>query len=826
MLRSREAFAACAQRGCRCPNTLVLWPHTLLSFQVVVEQDQLTSGTTWHAAGLIGMSRATATEVKVCSEGVELYKNLAADTGLDSGYKQCGSITVARSADRMAALRRAAGRAKGFGIEAELVDADRCVELWKDPTSGVELMSGDGLHGGLWLPGDGTADPSGVTMAMAGGARQRGVKIVQGTRVEKFDLVSANGRVRANGVFTNRGHITADKVVLCGGQWSRQLGAQAGVAVPLHSAEHYYIVTTPMKGVFGDLPVMRDPDVFVYFREFSGGLLMGGFEPDAKPIFSEGVPSDFAFSLLPDDWDQFQILYDGAVERVPALAKAEVRQFVNGPESFTVDNQYMLGETPEVGNLFVAAGFNSSGIASGAGAGKVLAEWMIGGEPPCDLWNVDIRRCGPFLANTRFLRERTKETLGLHYAMPWPRREMASERKLRLSPLYGRLTSSGACWGQKFGWERPNWFAPVGTEPKQRYTFGRPDWHDAVGAEHQNTRERVSLFDQSSFSKIQVEGRDAEKALQRICANNVAVEVGDLVYTGMLNKRGGYESDITVMRTALDRYLVITSTAQGTRDLDWIKRNLGDDFVVATDVTTMYATISVMGPRARDLLSKVSMADLSNEAFPFGTQRLVDVGNVMVRAARVTYVGELGWELHCPVEQAHGVYDALYAADAEAEYGLRNAGYYSIDSLRTEKAYRAWGHDITPDYTPLEAGLSFAVAWDKGDFIGRDALLRQRDEGVKRRLANFVLEDPLAHPWGDEPILRNGEVVGSVSTANYGHTVGGAVCLGYVNHEDVGERGFLKKDGAVFEIEVDGAPVRARARFLAPYDPKGLAVKG
>jgi 4-methylaminobutanoate oxidase (formaldehyde-forming) len=597
----------------------------------------------------------------------------------------------------------------------------------------------------------------------------------------------------------------------------------AGVTVPLHASEHFYIVTEPMAGVAPDLPVLRDTDGYIYVREEVGGLLMGGFEPEAKPWGTDGIPADFAFSLLPEDWEHFQVLMEQAVIRIPAIESAPVRRHVNGPESFTPDGRYLLGEAPECRNFFVAAGFNSIGIASGAGAGKAVAEWIVGGEPPMDLWDVDIRRVAPFQANPRYLRERTTEMVGALYAMHWPFQQPVTSRGVRRSVLHDRLAARGACFGVVMGWERANWYATPGMEPAYRYSYGRQNWFPCAAAEHRAVREAVGLFDQSSFTKLRLEGPDAPGVLQQLCANDVDVPAGRVVYTQMLNARGGIEADLTVTRLAEHAFLVVTAAAAGTHDADWIRRHLGEARAGLTDVTSSQAVLGVMGPNARTLLSRLTDADLSGEAFPFLASREIWLASAPVRAARITYVGELGWELYVPTEFAAGLYDALVAAGADL--GLRHAGYHAMDSLRMEKAYRSWGHDLGCEETPLEAGLGFAVRLDKpGGFLGRDALLAQHDRPLARRLVVFLLDDPEPLLYHAEPIWRDGVLVGRISSGAYGHTLGRAVGLGWVSHADGVSDRFVASGR--WEIEVACERVSARAQLVSPYDPKSLRVRG
>jgi 4-methylaminobutanoate oxidase (formaldehyde-forming) len=782
---------------------------------VLVEQGRLSSGTTWHAAGLVGQLRTHPSMTRLIRYSTELYARLEAETGLSTGWRQCGSLTVARTPERMTLLRRVAAMAEGQGVAAQLLDPRRAGEKWP-------IMRTDDLIGAVWLPGDGKANPADITQALAKGARSRGVRIFEKTRVTAIRTKDG----RAVGVATDKGEIAAEVVAICAGQWSRQLARPLGVAVPLFSCEHMYITTKRIEGAFPDLPCLRDPDGYIYFKEEVGGLLMGGFEPVAKPwARATNVPEDFEFQLLPDDWDQFAILMENALIRVPALEKAEVRQFVNGPESFTADNNYILGEAPGVPGLFVGAGFNSMGIASAGGAGKALAEWIAAGEPTMDLWPADIRRFARFNGNDSWLKDRVAEVLGMHYKLPWPNRELETARPLRRSPLYDRLKAKGAVFGNKMGWERANVFAPSGAKAEIEYGWGRANWFGWAAAEHRAVREGVGIFDQTSFSKFLLQGRDAEAALQRLCANDVAVPPGRMVYTGMLNERGGYETDLTVSRLARDRYFIVTGTAQTTRDAEWIGAHLpAGAHAVLTDVGSAYAVLPVMGPRARDLLQRVSRADFSDAGFPFGAIREIDIGYATLLAARITYVGERGYELYVPTEFAVAVYETLQAAGAE--FGLKDCGYYALESLRLEKAYRAWGREITPDVTPWEAGLGFAVKLDKGaDFIGRAALIQAKAAGPKRRVVAFTLDDPEPIAWGGELILRDGRPAGEVTSAADGHTLGRTVGLALV-HADGGsvDEAWLK--AGRWQIDIAGRRTGIAVSARAPYDPAGARIRG
>ncbi len=771
---------------------------------VLLEQGRLSSGTTWHAAGLVGQLRSHPNMTRLIRYSTELYEKLEAETGLATGWKRCGSITVARTTERMVQLRRTVSAARAQGVEIEELTAAQASEKWP-------IMRTDDLAGAVWLPGDGKANPADITQALARGARDRGARIFERTRVTGIRL-DATGAVSA--VETTGGDIACEALAICAGQWSREVGRMCGVTVPLHSAEHMYIVTETIPGVFPDLPVMRDPDGYVYFKEEVGGLVMGGFEPDAKPWGMDGIPADFEFQLLPDDWDQFEILMRHALQRVPALETAEVKTFLNGPESFTPDNNFILGEAPERRNIFVGAGFNSMGIASAGGAGRALAEWMVAGEPSFDLWPVDIRRFARFHGNRTWLRDRVKEVLGLHYAMPWPNRELETARPFRRSPLFDRLAAKGAVFGAKMGWERPNWFAPAGAERRTAYSFGRQNWFPYVAEEHRACRAGVALFDLTSFGKFLVQGSDALQMLQTLCANDVDVPRGQSVYTPLLNERGGFESDLTVARLAADTFLIVTGTAQATRDAHWIRRHIpASARAVLTDVTSAYAVIGVMGPRSRALLSKVTDALLGDSEFPFGAVREIGIGYATVWACRRSYAGELGWEFYVPTEFAVTVYETL--VEAGADLGLCDAGYYALEALRLEKGYRAWGAELTPDCTPWEAGLGFAVRLDKpGGFIGSEALERARSRPLIRRLVCFLTVASDTPPaWGGELVTADGVPVGEITSAAYGYGLGGVVALGWVRSAgDEIDEAWLAARRFAAEIAGEAVPVRASLR--------------
>jgi heterotetrameric sarcosine oxidase gamma subunit len=791
--------------------TALGWTDVLL-----LEQGQLSCGTTWHAAGLVGQLRASEAGTRLVQYSAALYERLEAETGQATGFRRCGGLTVARTPERMTALRRTAATAQAYGIACELITAAEAADRYP-------LLNTADLAGAIWLPGDGRANPVDLTAALARGARLRGAVIRE--RVRVTGILSHDERVR--GVRTDDGDIEAEVVVNCAGQWAKQVGTLAGVTVPLHSAEHFYVVTEQIDGVHRDLPILRDPDGYNYIKEEVGGLLVGGFEPTAKPWVSpDALPYPFEFQLLEEDWDHFSVLMDSALHRLPVLATTGIRKFYNGPESFTPDNQFILGEAPELAGFYVAAGFNSVGIASAGGAGLALARWIVDGEPDADLTAVDIRRFAPFNGNSRWLRDRVGEVLGLHYAIGWPNRELETARPFRRSPAYQLLRDANACFGTKMGWERANFFAPVGHRPVIEYSWDKQNWQPWSAAEQLATRHGVAVFDQTSFSKYLVTGPDAEAALQWLCTNDVAVSPGRTVYTGMLNGHGTYESDITVTRLSAAEFLLVASAATTERDADHIRRHVPAGCQASfVDVTSAYAVYGVMGPASRELLSRLTTADLSEPGFPFGASRQIDLGYSTVRATRITYVGELGWELYVPVEFAVGVYQDLMSAGADL--GVANAGYYAIESLRLEKAYRAFGRELTPDYNPVEAGLTFACKLaGRIGFLGREAVEKAKADGPRRRLVSVVLDDPAVMMWGSELLLRDGEPAGQVMSAAWGETLGAAVGLAYLRDPagDAVTADFAR--AGTYSVNVGGQLVSATVGLRPPYDPAGKKMKG
>ena len=777
---------------------------------VLLERHKLTSGTTFHAAGLVGQLRTSANITQLLGYSVDLYKRLETETGLQTGWKMNGGLRLACNAERWTEVKRQATTAHSFGLEMHLLAPQEAQDLWP-------LMTIDDLVGAAFLPTDGQANPSDITQSLARGARMAGVKIFEDTPVTR--ILVEDGRIR--GVVTPRGTVECEKVICCAGQWTRVLAATVGVNVPLVSVEHQYMITERIPGVTPNLPTLRDPDRLTYWKEDVGGLVWGGYEPNPKPWAEKGIPEGFHFETLNPDFDHYEQFMDAAIGRVPALATAGVKQLLNGPESFTPDGNFILGEAPELKNFYVGAGFNAFGIASGGGAGMALAEWAALGSPPYDLWPVDIRRFGSVHRSTDWVRARTTEAYGKHYTIAWPSEEMQSARPTRRSPLYAHLAAAGACFGEKLGWERPNWFADLaaGELPIDRYSYQRPGWWDAVRREHLAARSQAVLMDQTSFAKFSLKGPDAAQALNWIAAGNVDRAVGSLTYTQMLNPRGGIEADVTVARLAADAFYIVTGTGFATHDFNWIARNLPEVCrATLSDVTSGSSVLSLMGPDAREILSRICPDDLSNAGFPFGTAQHISVARCPVLALRVTYLGELGWELHMPVDLAVTVYQALQAV------GVVNAGYRAIESLRLEKGYRAWGSDIGPDHTPIEAGLGWACKMKSGvPFQGRDALAAQLKHGVKKRLATFSVADPEVILLGRETILRDGARVGWLSSGGFGHTIGQPIGLGYVRHSQGVSEDFIRS--GTYQLEVASTLVPATVHLEPLYDPTNARIR-
>jgi len=772
---------------------------------VLLERKKLTSGTTWHAAGLIGQLRASANMTRLAKYSADLYRELESETGIATGLRQSGSITIALTEARREELSRQASMARVFGVPVEEISS-------AEVKARYEHLNVSDVLGAVYLPTDGQGDPANIALAMAKGARQMGVQIFENVKVQSID--TSNKSVTS--ITTDQGEITCDHIVNCAGMWGREVGDMAGVTVPLHACEHFYIVTEGIDNL-GKLPVLRVPDECAYYKEDAGKILLGAFEPKAKPWGMNGIPQDFEFDQLPEDFDHFEPILEKAINRMPLLAEAGIHTFFNGPESFTPDDRYYLGEAPEVRNFWVCAGFNSVGIQSAGGAGMALAQWMEDGHPPFDLWDVDIRRAQPFQRNKRYLKERVTETLGLLYADHYPYRQPETARGVRRSPVHEILKSRGAVFGEMAGWERANWFANEGQERAYHYSWGRQNWFENQRAEHMSVREAVGVFDMTSFGKIRVEGRDALAFLQRLCANQMDVETGHITYTQMLNARGGIECDLTVTRFSETAFLLVVPGATLQRDLAWLRRHLKDDFTVITDATAGEAVFSVMGPHSHTLLQKISPNDFSNQAHPFGMAKEIEIGMGLARAHRVTYVGELGWEIYASADQAAHIFEEILSA------GAKPCGLHALDSCRLEKAYRHFGHDITDEDHVLEAGLGFAVKPEKGDFIGREAVLQKRKSGLTRRLIQFKLHNPKPMLYHNEPIIQDGKIVGHLTSGGYGHALGASIGLGYVPCKNQSPSEVLASH---YEIEIAGARHEAIASLKPLYDPTSVRVKG
>ncbi len=780
---------------------------------VLLERKQLTSGTTWHAAGLIGQLRASANMTRLARYSAELYTGLEAETGVATGFRQVGSVSVALTGERLEELKRNAAMARAFGVPVEEMSPSEIKLRYPH-------LNLDGVTGGVWLPTDGQADPANIALALAKGARNRGARVQE--RVKVTGIARAGRRVTGvdwQGEDGSAGHIACEMIVNCAGMWGHEVGRMAGTNVPLHACEHFYIVSEPIAGLT-QLPVLRVPDECAYYKEDAGKIMLGAFEPVSKPWGMNGIPESFEFDQLPEDFDHFEPILEAAVNRMPMLAEAGIHTFFNGPESFTPDDAYHLGLCPEMDNVWVAAGFNSIGIQSAGGAGHALSLWMDAGERPFDLGDVDVARMQPFQGNKQYLFERSKETLGLLYADHYPYRQKATARGVRRTPFHAQLLAQGAVMGELAGWERANWYAEAGQEREYRYTWKRQNWFANTGAEVRAIRQAVGLYDMSSFGKLRVEGRDAEAFLNHVCGADMSVAPGRIVYTQFLNAKGGIEADVTVTRLSETAYLVVTPAATRLADETWLRRHVGERAVVITDVTAGEGVLAVMGPKARDLMRAVSPDDFSNDAHPFGHARQIEIGMGVARAHRVSYVGELGWEIYVSAEMCGHVFEVLHAAGAD--HGLKLCGMHAMDSCRIEKAFRHFGHDITCEDHVLEAGLGFAVAMGKADFIGRDAVLRKKEAGLERRLVQFRLTDPEPMLYHNEPLLRDGEIVGYLSSGAYGHHLGGAMGLGYVPCAGESAEQVLASG---YEVDVAGVRVKAEASLRPMYDPRSERVK-
>ncbi len=778
---------------------------------VLLEQTQLTAGTTWHAAGLIVSGFSTETTINMAKYTRDLIEKLGEETGQETGFRPVGYLQTASSPSKVDSLRRRMDFSRCYGVMTEEISVAEIKDMWP-------LFDTVNLMAGFYTASDGRCNPIDTTIALAKGAKMGGATICEETRVTGIN--KKNGRV--TGVVTNKGEIEAEYVINCGGMWARELGKMAGVNVPLHAAEHYYLITEPIEGMHKNLPIVEDPDLFAYYREEMGGLMLGMFEPVGGPWGMDGIPEGFSFGEIAPDWDRLGPYLEAAMNRIPIAKEAGVHKFFCGPESFTPDMGTLMGEAPELENFFVCAGFNSLGILFAGGAGRIMAQWIVDSLPPVDISEVNIDRMMGFQNNPKYLHDRTVELLGWQY-ISYPNLQPVTARDSRKSAMYDRLLEAGAYYGQSVGWEYPDWFAPKGEEAVVEYSWFRQNWFEWSAAEHKACREAVILMDLTHMSKFLVQGRDAEEHLNLICANNVAVPVGKIVYTQWLNERGGIEADMTVTRLAEDCYLLVLVDAAHHHCLTWMKRNIpAEAHVFVTDVTSGYNIISVQGPNSRELISRLTSADMSNEAFPYFSAQEIDIDYALVQALRVTYMGELGYELFIPTEFTLHVFDAL--VEAGKNLGLKHAGFQALNTLRIEKGYRDYGHDIDNTDTPLEVGLGYFVDFDKpGGFIGKEALLMQKEEGVKSLLVQFLLEDPEPLLYGSEPIYRDGVFVGDLGGGGYGHTLGAAVGLGNVENEEGVDAAFIKSGS--YEILVAGKKYKAKASLRPMYDPKGKRVR-
>lgn len=777
---------------------------------VLLERHELTAGSTWHSAGLVGQLRSDANLTRMMYYSTDLYRELKEETGVDTGWREVGGIRLASSPERMQDIQRMVGMARSFGMPMEILTPQEAYDLFP-------LMSMEGVVGAAYTPNDGVIDPTGLTNALAAGAKSRGAQFFEETDVEQ--IILKDGRVSE--VATNRGNIKTEHVVNAAGQWGGEVGKMVGLNLPVVPMAHLYIITKPIEGMKHSFPTLRDPDLLVYWREEVGGLVTGGYERDPAPFGMKGIPKDFKYQLLAPDWDRFTPLMENSIRRVPAVETAEIIQLLNGPEGFTPDGEFLLGPT-QVKGFWVACAFCAHGLAGAGGIGKVMAEWIIEGHPEWDLWRLDVRRFGTNYVSQDYILARTIETYSQYYDIHYPGEERMSGRNLRLSPTYGRLRDLGASFGEKTGWERVNYFksyeslARHGHEPKG---WAHHNWSRAIGYEHLMTRKAAGMFDETSFNKFEVRGPSALSFLNRVCANQIDRPVGTVVYTQCLNPRGGIECDFTVTRLEDDRFLIITGTAFGQHDSSWLKLNMPEDgSVILEDVTSKYACIGLWGPESRKILSKVTSADVSNEGFPYMTAKWLTVGSVPALASRVTYVGELGWEFYCPMEYGLQLWDTLW--EAGQTEGVVAAGYKAIDSMRIEKGYRYWSGEITPDYTPLEAGLGFAVDFDKGDFIGREALLMQKERGLRQRLCCMSLEDTRVVALGKEPIRPFGmeQIIGWVASGGYGYSIDKSIIYAYLPID-------YTKAGIKMEIEFFGERVIAEVVNTPLYDPLGKRIK-
>ncbi len=780
---------------------------------LLLERKQLTCGTTWHAAGLIGQLRANENMTRLAKYSADLYRRLEVETGVATGLKTVGSLTIALTTDRLEEIRRQSSLARAFGIEVDEVGPDEVQRMY--PQLNIQ-----DVVGAVHLPSDGQCDPTNIAMALARAARRKGVKIVEGAKVTAVSESSKKVKGVNWEINGDKGHTATEIVINCGGIWARELATRSGVTLPLHACEHFYLITEPLDAI-EDLPVLRVPDEYAYYKVDAGKMMLGAFEPRAKPWGMDGIPENFEFDTLPEDYEHFEPILELAMNRMPLFQTAGIHTFFNGPESFTPDNRYFLGQAPNLDGYWVAAGYNSIGIVSSGGAGMALAEWIDEGQAPFDLWDVDIRRAQPFQRNRRYLKARVTESVGLLYANHYPFRQAETARGVRRSPVHVHLKERSAVFGEMAGWERANWFAREGQEREYRHGWQRQNWFQNQKAEHLAMREGVGLLDMSSFGKIRVDGSGSLHFLQRVFSGDLDRPIGRITYGQMLNERGGIECDLTITRISETAFLLIVPAATVQRDLAWLRRHQMDDRCVILDVTASEAVFPLMGPRSREVMQAVSPADFSNTTFPFGTAQEIELGMGIVRAHRVSYVGELGWEIYASADQAAHIFETLL--EVGENFNLKLAGLYAMDSCRIEKAFRHFGHDITDEDHVLEAGLGFAVKTNaKSQFIGREAVIRKKQEGLKRRLVQFLLEDPEPMLFHNEPLIRDGEIISIVTSANYGHTLGGSIGMGYVPCVGESVEAVLASN---YEVEIAGSRVKAKASLAPMYDPNGAKMR-
>jgi len=779
---------------------------------VVLEKNTLTSGTTWHAAGLITQARPTHGMRQIVKRSLDIFRTLEQDTGFATGYVETGTVHIAMTDDRMHELKHQHLSAVSSEIEAQLLTPAETIAI-------QPLLNPEGLCGGLFYPREGRGNATDTTIALARGATQRGARVME--HIDVLEVLTKDGSV--SGVRTNQGDIEAEIVVNATGMWGREFGAKSGVSIPLQALAHYYIVTDGIENLPRNLPTIKSADDCSYVKDEAGALLVGFFEPGSYAWKPKGIPPNPGFIRLPEDWDHLGPFYERMIERVPILQEAGIKLHFSGPESFTTDGHYHLGPAPTLKNYFVAAGFNSTGFLSGPGAGATLADWIVSGKSPIDLPETDLARVQRHESNPRFVVDRVLETLDISYSIHWPFEQRSTARPLRQSPLHELTEKAGAVFGEMRGWERANWYARHEGEREYTYSFGRPCWFDAVKEEHDAVRTAVGMFDTSSFGKLLVQGRDALKVLQRVSIRNIDVTDGRIVYTQWLNKYAGIESDVTVTRLANDRFLVLSGPATVTRDCAHLENSIeGDEICYVTDITGNFAMLSVMGPNSREFLQSLTETDLSHEAFPFATSREIDLGFGFVRANRLTFVGELGWELLVPADISRHIFTTLL--EHGGAFGLRMAGYYALNSLRLEKAYRSWGHDIGANDNPIEAGLDFAIAWDKpGGFIGHEALSRARESGVSRRLVQLLLSEPKTFLFHDEPIYRDGVLVGKVDSTQFGYTLGAAVILSWISGPENATIEFFTSGD--YQVQTVNGMVPASVSLRPMYDPGSERVR-